>query len=134
MTLVLDTSVVSCLMRREPFALHRLSALRPGELVLCAPVAAEISDGLERLPTSRRRTLLAAEYRRLGAQLRWSDWTQPAAVAFGRQKARLERAGTPVADMQVILGSVAATLRAGVTVHARDFLRLEGVQVDDWRA
>jgi tRNA(fMet)-specific endonuclease VapC len=133
MTLVLDTSVVSLLMRREPHALQRLSSLRPGDLILCTPVAAEITFGLERLPVSRRRTLLEAEYRRLEAELRWCDWTQQAAIEFGRQKAWLERAGTPVADMDVIIGSVALALHAGVaTANARDFRRLEGLRVDDW--
>lgn len=133
MTLVLDTSVVSALMRREAAALKRLSALRPGDLILCSAVAAEIQFGLERLPQSRRRTLLEVEYAGLRAVLPWSDWTEAAALEFGRQKARLESQGTPVGDMDVIIASVAISLGGAVaTANARDFRRINALQVEDW--
>lgn len=113
MRLVLDTSVVSAIMRREEPALDRLRALHPGDLVLSSPVAAEIEFGLQRLPAgSRRRTLLANEYERLRRAVRWNDWTQEAALAFGRLKEDLERAGIPVGDMDVIIGSVAVASAA----------------------
>jgi tRNA(fMet)-specific endonuclease VapC len=132
--LVLDTSAVSALMRREERVLARIRDLRPGDLVLCSPVAAEIQFGLARLPEgSRRRVLLEAEYARLRAVVPWSDWTEAAAAAFGSQKAILERAGTPVGDMDIAIGSVALSLGAAVaTANARDFRRLQGLQVEDW--
>lgn len=134
MRLVLDTSVVSAIMRREEPALDRLRALHPGDLVLSSPVAAEIEFGLQRLPAgSRRRTLLANEYERLRRAVRWNDWTQEAALAFGRLKEDLEHAGTPVGDMDVIIGSVAVAIGGGVaTANARDFRRLRGLYVDAW--
>jgi len=134
MTLVLDTSVVSAIMRREAPALDRLRALHPGELVLSSPVAAEITFGLRRLPEgSRRRVLLTAEYERLRAVVPWADWTEAAAHEYGRQKEALERAGTPVGDMDVIIASVALALGGGVaTANVRDFRKIEGLWVDAW--
>lgn len=133
MSLVLDTRVVSALMRREAVALGRLARLRPGDVLLCAPVAAEIRFGLERLPDSRRRTLLEAEYSRLRDVLPWSDWTEDAALEFGRQKAYLERVGTPAGDMDVVIGSVAVSVGGGVaTANARDFRRMADLHVEDW--
>lgn len=121
-------------MRREEVALRRLSALLPGDLLLCAPVAAEISFGLRRLPEdSHRRALLESEYKRLRAALPWSDWTEAAALAFSRQKAYLERAGTPVGDMDVIIASVAISVGGAVaTANTRDFLRMPDLVVEDW--
>jgi tRNA(fMet)-specific endonuclease VapC len=133
MILVLDTSVVSALMRREAGAFGRLKKLRPGDLILCSPVAAEIRFGLERLPDSRRRSLLEGEYSRLRAVLPWSDWTEQASLEFGRQKAHLERAGTPVGDMDVVIASVALSVGGGVaTTNARDFRRMSELPVEDW--
>ncbi|MES2644014.1 MAG: type II toxin-antitoxin system VapC family toxin [Myxococcota bacterium] len=102
--------------------------------MISAPVAAEITFGLRRLPEgSRRRTLLAAEYERLRLVVPWSDWTEEAALEFGRQKDALERAGTPVGDMDVIIASVAIALGGGVaTANARDFQRMQGLRVDAW--
>lgn len=136
MTLILDTSVVSAIMRREDSALLRLRRSLPEDLVLCSPVAAEIRFGLRRLPEdSRRRALLQAEYDRLRGVIRWADWTEEAALEFGRQKALLESAGTPVGDMDVIIASVALASGGSVaTVNARDFRRIPSLRVDDWSA
>lgn len=134
MRLVLDTSVVSAILRREEAAIERLKAHHPGELVLSAPVAAEITFGLQRLPSgSRRRLLLAKEYERLRQAVVWSDWTEEAALAYGELKEAIERAGTPVGDMDVIIGSIAVANEWGVaTANARDFRRLVGLHVEEW--
>jgi len=132
--LVLDTSVVSAIMRREEPTLARMKALHPGDLVLSSPVAAEVAFGLRRLPPdSRRRMLLGMEYERLRQAVPWCDWTEEAALAFGRLKEALERAGTPVGDMDVIIASIALAIGGGVaTANARDFRRLPGLHVDEW--
>ena len=63
----------------------------------------------------------------------WSDWTEEAALAYGELKEAIERAGTPVGDMDVIIGSIALAIGAGVaTANPRDFRRLPGLQVDEW--
>lgn len=121
-------------MRRDEPTLDRMKALHPGDLVLSSPVAAEITFGLRRLPAdSRRRALLANEYVRLRQAVSWADWTEEAAQAFGRLKEAIERAGTPVGDMDVIIGSIALAIGGGVaTANPRDFRRLPGLQVDEW--
>lgn len=134
MTLVLDTSVVSAIMRREEGVLQRLRAVHPADLILCSPVAAEIAFGLSRLQEhSRRRTLLEGEYDRLRGAVAWQDWTEPAALEFGRQKTMLEQAGTPVGDMDIIVASVALAVGGGVaTANVRDFQRISGLRVEAW--
>lgn len=135
MILVLDTTVVSALMRREHDALARLALETPGDVVLSSPVLAEIKYGLERLAAGRRRDLLEREWARLRAVLGWHDWTVSAADAFGREKARLERSGTPVDDMDIAIGSIAIALSARLaTRNVRHFRRLVGLQVEDWSA
>ena len=43
------------------------------------------------------------------------------------------RAGTPVGDMDVIIGSIALAIGAGVaTANAHHFRRLPGLHVDEW--
>lgn len=131
---VLDTNVVSALMQREPAPLARLAMCAPDEVVLSAPVAAEIHFGLARLEAgSRRRALLAEEYRALAAAVAWADWDAAAAEVFGRQKAQLQRAGTPVDDLDLIVASIALRLGASVaTRNGRHFERIEGLVVESW--
>lgn len=134
MTVVLDTSIVSALMHRDPAAWARLRRESPGDIVLCAPVGAEIAYGLSRLaPGSRRRELLGAEYGRLRGAVEWADWTEAASGEFGRQKASLESAGTPLDDMDLAIASIAIQLRARLaTANVRHFSRLAGLTVEDW--
>lgn len=132
--LLLDTTAVSDLMHRRPSAVDRLRERKPMDVVLSAPVLAEIRFGLERLaPGSRRRVLLEAELETLRSLVGWADWDEPSAVRFGVLKARLQAAGTPVDDMDLVIASIAMTLDATVaTSNARHFERIDGLSVESW--
>lgn len=121
-------------MHRLPDALERLRRYRPGEVILSSPVAAEIAFGVQRLEEgSRRRRNLEAEYRRLREAVRWRDWTEEAAVRFGREKARLQSLGQSLDDMDLAIASIALSIGAGVATHnVRHFERLDGLNVEDW--
>ena len=132
--IVLDTSALSRAMRRDPTVLAHAAQQPPGELVLIAPVAAEIWYGLSRLPKdSRRRRLLTNEYQRWKEILRWRDWGERAAETFGLQKAALEARGVLIDDWDIAIGASAIVLGASVaTCNARHFARLTGLHVMDW--
>jgi tRNA(fMet)-specific endonuclease VapC len=131
---VLDTSAMSAVMHGAEGAIERLRAEAPDQVLLVAPVAAEIQFGLERLtPGSRRRRLLEAEYSRLRRILRWEDWTEEAAVEFGRQKARLMRFGSVIEDFDIAIGSIALVLDARLaTLNVKHLARIRGLAVEDW--
>jgi tRNA(fMet)-specific endonuclease VapC len=132
--IVLDTSTLSRAMRRDAAVLAHASRHPPGQLILTAPVAAEIWYGLERLPqTAKRRTLLTAEFHRWRQVLRWQAWEEAAAEMFGRQKADLEARGQLVDDWDIAIGASALIQRASVaTCNPRHFSRLRGLDVLDW--
>ena len=132
--LVLDTSAVSTVMHRVPRSLERLADYSPADIVLSAPVAAEVSFGLARLGArTKRRRLLASEYQKLREVARWVDWTEPAAWQFGLLKAKLRSRGRVIDDLDIAIGSVAMQLGARVATHnAKHFRELEGVEVEDW--
>lgn len=134
MKVVLDTTVVSAIMHRSPDALRRLRRYPPGEVVLSSPVAAEITFGVERLAEgSRKRRNLEVEYGRLREAVRWRDWTEEAALAFGTRKARLQALGRPLHDMDLAIASIALSIGARVATHdVRHFERVEGLEVEDW--
>ncbi len=132
--IVLDTSAVSAVMQRLEIGLEHLARHDAADLVVCAPVHAEISFGLQRLPErSRRRALLAVEYSRLRDVAAWADWDEAAAHRFGVLKAELERAGTPIQDFDVAIASIALTRGAAVaTLNTRHFEEIDGLEVRDW--
>jgi predicted nucleic acid-binding protein len=132
--IVLDTSAVSTIMHRVPASLEKLQHNKPADIILVAPVAAEISFGLHRLtPRSRRRRILEEQYRHLREVVRWVDWGESAALEFGRQKARLLSRGETIDDMDIVIGSIAIQLDARLATHnAKHFRRLQGLSVEDW--
>jgi tRNA(fMet)-specific endonuclease VapC len=132
--LVLDTTAVSHIMHRKPRSLDRLRDLRPRDVILSAPVFAEIRFGLERLDSkSRRRELLEAEFERLHQIIGWADWDEASARRFGSLKADLQSRGTPIDDMDLVIASIALSLGAAVaTSNVRHFERIPGLSVEIW--
>lgn len=132
--IVLDTSVVSAIMRREDAAQRRLARIAPESVVLTSPVAAEIRYGLQRLvPGSRRRVQLERAYELLRTTSSWANWNEDAATLFGVHKALLEARGQVIGDMDVAIGSIALALGAAVaTYNVAHFGGIDGLAIDEW--
>lgn len=132
--IVLDTSIVSEILQGQENALNRLKHENPADLVICTPVIAEIQFGLEHLEAgSRRRMLLESQYQLLRQTLVFVAWDEAAARHFGSSKAELQRQGTPIADMDLAIASVALALGARVaTRNHRHFERIPGLVIDPW--
>jgi predicted nucleic acid-binding protein len=132
--IVLDTSALSRAMGRDPVALAHAALHPPGQLILVAPVAAEIWYGLARLPKgSRKQHLLATEFQRWKKVLRWQSWGESAAEMFGQQKATLEAQGLRIDDWDIAIGAAAIVHGASLaTCNPRHFGRLTGLHVLDW--
>ncbi|MBN1285343.1 MAG: type II toxin-antitoxin system VapC family toxin [Anaerolineae bacterium] len=58
-----------------------------------------------------------------------------AAVVYGRIRAELERAGTPIGPNDLMIASIAlANGLILVTHNVREFERVAGLQIDDWES
>ena len=133
MSWILDTNVVSALMRSDARTSGRLLALSPREVMVPQPVIAEIRYGLVRLPLSRRRTMLERRFGLLARSLRRAEWTDDVSHHFGTIKAGLERSGARIEDFDVAIAAHAlaygATLATG---NLRHFAAVEGLKAESW--
>jgi tRNA(fMet)-specific endonuclease VapC len=130
---VLDTNIVSELMKGNERALARLRAAGRTETGIPQPVIAEIAYGLERLPRSKRRKLLEQRFELLRSELPRCQWTDTVSEHFGVCKARLERDGRRIEDFDLAI--VAHALADGatlVTADRGDMLRFPDLSVEDW--
>lgn len=136
--IVLDTNVLSALMRGQPDAtvVEWLDA-QPAESVWTTAVTIfEVRTGLELLPASRRRQRLEAAFERLTTEDldgRVLPFDVPAAHAAGNVVARRQRIGKPVEVRDAQIAGIALARRATLaTANIRHFRDLGVRLVDPW--
>jgi tRNA(fMet)-specific endonuclease VapC len=132
---VLDTTVLSGLMRSDASTAERLLQTEPEQVRVPQPVVAEIEYGLARLPRSKRRQALEERLSILLRSLTRLPWNDDVSKTFGALKAVLEKSGTRVDDFDVAIAAHAVAFDATlVTENLRHFQRIHGLSVESWGA
>jgi tRNA(fMet)-specific endonuclease VapC len=130
---VLDTNAVSALMKGDASVVRHLSRVSRVDVLLPQPVIAEIAYGIERLSRSRRRNSLQARFDFIRAELPRVVWSDEVSEAFGVIKARLERSGQRIEDLDVAVAAHALAARAIlVTANVQHMARIPDLDVQDW--
>jgi tRNA(fMet)-specific endonuclease VapC len=60
------------------------------------------------------------------------DFDFEAGVAYGKIKANLDRNGTPIGALDLLIGAHAVSQDIVLVTHDRDFQRVEGLKIEDW--
>lgn len=127
---LLDTNVVSDLVR-NPQGRIAARIIEVGEDAVCTSVivAAELRFGAVKRGSAR----LTAQLERVLDALQILPFEAPADAAYGRLRAELERAGTPIGgnDMLIAAHAMAAGC-AVVTDNTSKFGRVRGLSVLNW--
>jgi tRNA(fMet)-specific endonuclease VapC len=130
---VLDTNVVSLLMKGDPNVIGRLKAVSRADVCMPQPVVAEIAYGIQRLSRSKRKDALASRFALLKSEIRRVAWSDEISEAFGAIKSGLERKGERIEDFDAAVAAHA--LAEGcvlVTANLKHTTRVPGLQVEDW--
>ena len=127
---MLDTNIVSDLARNPAGAIvgHIVDV---GQDTICVSIitAAELSYGCERKGSAKLTTQVDAILG--GMQILALD--APAHARYGRIRAGLEAAGTPIGPNDLLIAAHALAVDAVlVTANTREFLRVPGLQVENW--
>jgi tRNA(fMet)-specific endonuclease VapC len=128
---LLDTNICSYILKqRPPSVLQRFSEVGAEHLATSSVVLAELLFGCARHPDGAR---IRREVEDFVSRLPVVPWDAAAASAYGDLRAHLERQGTPVGGMDLMIGAHALALGATlVTNNVRHFARMPGVQVENW--
>jgi tRNA(fMet)-specific endonuclease VapC len=133
--IVLDTNVVSALMKGDPVVMERLKQRSKGDVSVPQPVLAEIAYGIERLPKSKRKDALQERFDLVRSELARSSWSDEVSESFGRIKAVLEKKGQRIEDFDAAIAAHAlATGAVLVTANLDHMTRIPGLTVEDWSA
>lgn len=126
---MLDTNIVSAYIKGNPMVDDRLSELTPDEWCISVVTRAELRYGIE-LSASTRLQRLVDDFLMLAPTLAWDS---AAADAYGRLRAWLRKAGTPIGPLDEMIAAHA--MSAGlelVTNNTKHFEKVPGLEIRDW--
>jgi tRNA(fMet)-specific endonuclease VapC len=129
---ILDTNIVSFHIRKSSAALERRLRRTPAARVALSVVTEmELRYGLARNPKLR----IAPLVEELLEGLTILPLTSEAARVYGRVRAELDRLGTPIGPLDLMIAAQALALRRTlVTNNTKEFERIAGLRCVDWSA
>lgn len=128
---MLDTDTCISLIRKSPaYTLKKLTSLTPGDVGVSIITLAELEYGVAK---SSRQNVNAEALSEFCAPLEIAEFDGKAARSYGKVRAELERAGTPIGSMDMMIGAHALSLGVTLVTHnTREFSRIEGLKLADW--
>lgn len=131
MKYLLDTNICIEMIRRKPSGLlARLTALPVGEVGLSTITVAELQVGVQKSHDPSRNAEALSLFL-LPFEVAAFDYA--AAEAYGRIRADLERAGTQIGPLDMLIAGHAASL--GVTIvtdNVSEFSRVPKLRIENW--
>lgn len=133
MNYLLDTNAcIAYLNGRAPQVRRRLDLMQPGDLAVCSVVKAELFYGAMK---SRDPITTLAKQNQFLTPYRSLPFDDDAAVAYGKLRAALEKAGTPIGGNDMLIAAIALAASLIVVTHnSHEFLRVPGLKMEDWEA
>ena len=127
---VLDTNTVSFHIRRSsPGLRRRLRRVRATEVALSVVTEMEIRYGLARNPALKIGPLVEAFLDGITILPLTSD----VAHVYGKVRAALEKKGTPIGPLDLMIASHALAARAAlITSDLAEFRKVPGLRCEDW--
>ncbi len=117
---------------RYPAVVKRIQRSSPDDLRLSTVVVAELRYGADH---SAHRRLNHGRIDVLIAEIDCLDFDLEAAAAYGRVRAVLEAAGSPIGPNDMLIGAQALSSELIlVTDNMREFRRIRGLKVENWWA
>jgi tRNA(fMet)-specific endonuclease VapC len=131
-TWLLDTCVVSDFARGDRQTLARLKALSPAALAVSTVTVMEVEYGLALTPS--RMEVLGPVMRAVLGAVRVIPYGAEDARATAAVRAALESKGRPIGAYDLLIaGTALAQGLTLVTSNVKEFGRISGLQVENWR-
>jgi tRNA(fMet)-specific endonuclease VapC len=128
---MLDTNIcIYIIKQKPPEVLKRFLEYQVGDITISAVTLAELRYGVAK---SRYRGKNAKALDEFILPLEVLPFDEDATKSYGEIRAALEKAGTPIGSMDLMIAAHAASLDMTlVTNNTREFSRVSGLKVADW--
>ncbi|HXO19971.1 MAG TPA: type II toxin-antitoxin system VapC family toxin [Thermoanaerobaculia bacterium] len=132
MRYLLDTNAcVDYLTGRYSSVVDRLRQVSSQDVFVSSVALAELRYGAEK-SLHKRRNLDRLDA--FAEEVHCLDFDLVAAAIYGRVRAGLETRGTPIGPYDMLIAAQALAMRLVlVTDNVREFMRVEGLEVENWR-
>ena len=131
MRYMLDTNICVYAIKHKPEQVfRRLQEHAPSEVCISSVTYAELVHGVEKSQSiEKNRVALAL----LLANIEIMDFDSLAAESYGRIRADLEKLGTPIGPLDMIIAGHARSLDYTiVTNNTKEFVRVQGLKLENW--
>ena len=128
-----DTDVLSQVLKRSPSPalIAKLATVPPEQQFTSAITVGEMVYGAYR--SARRDHYLRQLQERVWPNVRVLPFNRAAGETYGRLRAQLEEAGTPLAEPDLRIAAIALTHDLTVVMgNVRHLARVPGLRVEDW--
>ena len=131
MRYLLDTNTCIYIIKRSPPDVYeRVKILHVGDVGVSAITYCELQFGVAKSSRPDENQLALTEFL---SPLEVRDFPSAAALAFGKIRAHLQRAGTPIGNYDLLIAAHA--LYEGLTLvtnNTKEFDRVPGLKVENW--
>jgi len=126
----LDTNTVIYFFKGMGKVASHLFSLPPHEIALPAVVLYELQVGIAKSSSPEKRSNQLNE---LLTVVRVLPFTEHEAAITARIRASLEKAGTPIGPLDIMIAGIALANQATLVTHnTKEFSRIDGLQLEDW--
>ena len=131
MRYMLDTNICIYAIKKKPEAvIRRFLEHDPDEICISSITCAELMHGVEKSQAADRNRLALTLFL---SPITVLDFDQKASAEYGKLRADLEKTGTPIGPMDMLIaGHAKAEGLILVTNNAREFCRVEGLRLENW--
>lgn len=131
MRYMLDTNICIYAIKRKPQSvLQHILAHSPADICISSITYAELCHGVEKSMAREKNELALLLF--LSA-IEIMPFDEQAAAEYGKIRAALERRGTPIGGMDMLIAAHARI--QGMTIvtnNAREFARVDDLQIENW--
>jgi tRNA(fMet)-specific endonuclease VapC len=126
---MLDTDTVSLAVRNNPVVIKNLMEHEADEICINTITYAELMYGLEK----RGSTRLSADVGSIIEKLTIVDFDTVSAEQYGKIRCFLEKSGTPLDNMDILIAASSMAEGAILVSHnVKHFSRIKGLKGEDW--
>jgi tRNA(fMet)-specific endonuclease VapC len=128
---MLDTDACIALIKDRPTSMRsRLTLLSPEEIGISSIVTAELWFGVANSQKKKKNESALKDFLDFVTLL---DWPCEASPIYGRIRAQLQKKGTPIGAMDLLIASHALFLDTVlVTNNTREFERVPDLKIENW--